>query len=124
MTIHLDTSTLVGALTEPHHQLARLIELVDDGHRVVLSSVVLYEWLRGPREPGELRMQEALFPREAAIPFDSDAAARAAALYRALPRARSRHLDLAIGACAVAQRAAVWTLNPGDFRDIPGLKLV
>lgn len=44
-------------------------------------------------------------------------------LYRAVSRARGRDMDIAIAACAVEHRARLWTLNPGDFRDMPGLSL-
>jgi predicted nucleic acid-binding protein len=45
-------------------------------------------------------------------------------LYRKVPRPRGREIDLAIAACALTQDAALWTLNPSDFADIPGLELV
>jgi hypothetical protein len=32
-------------------------------------------------------------------------------------------LDLMIAACAIVRGAPLWTLNPRDFDDIPGLKL-
>lgn len=32
-------------------------------------------------------------------------------------------MDIAIAACALEHGAHVWTLNPDDFRDMPGLKL-
>jgi predicted nucleic acid-binding protein len=32
-------------------------------------------------------------------------------------------MDLAIAACALAHDAALWTLNPNDFADIPDLSL-
>jgi len=88
-----------------------------------MSAIVLYEWLRGPRRPAELSDQEALFPREAAVAFDSEAAALAARLYASLSRARGREIDLAIAACAIAHGASLWTLNRSDFVDIPDLKL-
>ncbi|MCY3844882.1 MAG: type II toxin-antitoxin system VapC family toxin [Acidobacteria bacterium] len=124
MTVHLDTSALVGALTGPRESFARLRQLVDAGHRPKLSTVVLYEWLRGLRSVSERRTQEELFPRDAAVPFDAQAADRAATLYAELPRARGRDLDLAIAACALVHDAALWTLNPKDFGDVPGLKLL
>jgi predicted nucleic acid-binding protein len=123
MTIHLDTSALVEALTGPRVAADRLYAFVDQHHRLRISSIVLYEWLRGPRTAGELRVQEDLFPREQAVLFDAEAAARAAALYTRLPRPRGRDLDLAIAACAVVDEAALWTLNPKDFSDVPGLEL-
>ena len=123
MTIHLDTSALVGALTAPRAAADRLYAFINQGHRLRLSSVVLYEWLRGPRTVGELRVQEDLFPREQAVPFDTAAAAQAAALYVRLPRPRGRDLDLTIAACALVDDATLWTLNPKDFSDVPGLTL-
>ena len=123
MTIHLDTSALVGALTKPRDAADRLYALIDQGHRLRLSAIVLYEWLRGPRTVSELRVQEELFPREQVVPFDTEAAAQAAALYARLPRPRGRDLDLTIAACALVDEAALWTLNPKDFSDVPGLTL-
>lgn len=124
MTVHLDTSALVGALSGPRRSFDRLRGFADERHRVRLSTIVLYEWLRGPRTFAELRAQEDLFPREQAVTFGPEAAARASALYAQLPRSRGRDLDFAIAACALVDEAALWTLNPKDFSDVPGLKLV
>ncbi len=124
MIVHLDTSALVDALTGHRQSLPRLHEFVREGHRLTLSAPTLHEWLRGPRTLGELRDQEALLPRSAAVPFDAEAAGTAADLYGQVPRARARQLDLAIAACAIVQEGALWTLNEEDFGDIPGLKLV
>ena len=122
--IHLDTSALVDALTGPRRQAARLRSLIEQGERITFCTLVLYEWVRGPRTREELTAQEALFPREATVPFGAAEAALAATWYRALPRARGRELDLAIAACAANHGARLWTLNREDFRDIPRLSLV
>ncbi len=124
MTIHLDTSALIDALTGPRRSLERLSAFVAEGHRVILSTIVLYEWLRGPRTTAELQVQEEMFSRRAAVPFDAEAAAQAAMLYRQAPRPRGREVDLAVAACALAQDAALWTLNCDDFGDLPGLELM
>lgn len=124
MIVHLDTSALVDALTGPRRSLDVLIGLTDRGHRLALSTIVWYEWLRGPRARAELAAQEDLFPSENAVMFGPAEAAVAARLYKQVSRTRGREIDLAVAACALANGAAIWTLNPPDFRDIPGLRLI
>jgi predicted nucleic acid-binding protein len=119
--IHLDTSVLVDALTGPRRSAGALRAAIERGERIVVSTLVLYEWRRGPRLRAEIQAQEALWPSAEAVSFDAAAALNAAALYRKVARPRGREIDLAIAACALAQDAALWTLNPGDFSDIPGL---
>lgn len=121
--IHVDTSALVGALTGDRPAAPRLRALIDEGSRLGVSTLVLFEWWRGPRVKQELAYQELLFPRGAAFPFGAAEAALAADIYRRLGRPRQRAVDIAIAACAIAQRASLWTLNPKDFRDVPDLRL-
>jgi predicted nucleic acid-binding protein len=91
---------------------------------MALPCLVLYEWLRGPRARQEIADQEALFPASAALPFGPEEAALSAELYRTVRRARAREIDLAIAACAIRHEAELWTLNPRDFADIPGLRQI
>ncbi len=121
--IILDTSILVDALTGSRRSFPKLLSVVDRGERLLLSSIVAYEWLRGPRKPEELADQEALFPLASAIPFESKDAEIAARLYRSVRGGRAREADLAIAACAIRNDAELWTLNRTDFSDVPGLKL-
>ena len=121
--IHLDTSVLVDALTGPQRSAVALRAAIAGGERVLLSAIVLYEWLRGPRIEPELAMQAALFPSASAIAFGPVEARCAADLYRRIARARGRDLDLAVAACALIHDAQLWTLNGADFADLPGLKL-
>lgn len=124
MIVHVDTSALVDALTGPRRSLGVLIDLTDQGHRLGLSTIVLYEWLRGPRTRAELAAQEALFPSEQAAPFGAAEAAVAARIYQQVKGARGREIDLAVAACALASGAAIWTLNAKDFRDVPDVRLI
>ena len=124
MTVHLDTSALIDALTGPRRSLDALTAFAEQGHRLAVSTIVLYEWLRGPRTVAELGAQEELFPREAAVAFGAAEADVAAKLYTRVRRARGREIDLAVAACAVAVGAALWTLNRDDFLDIPDVRLV
>jgi predicted nucleic acid-binding protein len=121
--IVLDTSVLIDALSGPRRSAPALRHAIEAGERILLPSLVLYEWLRGPRLDEELAAQEALFPSALALAFGPAEAARAAQLYVSLPRRRGREIDLAIAACALTLGARLWTLNPRDFRDLPGLQL-
>lgn len=121
--IHLDTSLLIDALTGSRRSALRLRQAFERGERVLLTTLVLYEWRRGPRLREELAAQEALFPSVTAVAFGSDEALVAASLYATVARPRGREIDLAVAACALTHAAALWTLNIRDFRDIPRLSL-
>jgi len=121
--ILLDTSVLIDALTGARRSAPALRRAIERGERVTLATLVLYEWLRGPRRAEELAAQEALWPRESAIAFGPAEAATAAELYRSVRSPRGREIDLAIAACAICWDARLWTLNPADFRDVPGLEV-
>lgn len=121
--IHLDTSVLMAGLSGPRAFWIRLRSVLDNDEELRLSTPVLYEWLRGSRNAAEIELQQALFPDANAVLFGPIEAALSASFYRSLPRARPRVMDFAIAACAVSQQAELWTLNPDDFADIPGLHL-
>ncbi len=119
----LDTSVLIESLSGPRRFAKALRSAIEQGERILIPTLVLYEWLRGPRLPSEMAVQEALFPLEAAVVFGPREATLSAELYRTLKRARGREVDLAIAACAIVRDADLWTLNRDDFRDIPQLRL-
>ncbi len=121
--IVIDTSALIDSLTGTQRSAPLLRIAIDRGERFLLPALVLYEWLRGPRQPAELSVQEALFPAEAAIVFGAREAALSAQLYRSVKRGRGREIDLAIASTALVHEAQLWTLNKADFADIPDLRL-
>lgn len=112
---------LVDALCGEMRSEPVLRAALERGERTFIPSLVLYEWLRGPRLPREIQTQERLFPSSLAVPFGPDEAAEAARLYTIVSRARGREVDLAIAACALVWEAELWTLNVQDFADIPAL---
>jgi predicted nucleic acid-binding protein len=120
----LDTSVLIESFTGGQQLLNSFRAIVGRHERMALSSVVLHEWLRGPRFPQELTLQEAAFPKSTIVPFGAEDAAIAARLYRSVKRPRGREIDLMIAACAIRHDAELWTLNAADFKDIPGLRLL
>ena len=122
--IFIDTSALIDSFSGQHRSALRLRALIEAGEMIVLSSLVLFEWLRGPRLGEELRAVEKLFPAAKAVPFAAAEAEFAAKLYRKMRTPRGREIDLAIAATAIIRNARVWTLNRADFEDIPSLELV
>jgi len=122
--IHLDTSVMIEAFSGARPLAAPLRKLLDRGERISFSTLVLFEWRRGPRIAEQIDAQEALFPVADAVPFGADAALLAADIYRKIRRARGREMDIAIAACAISHDAHLWTVNPSDFKDIPNLKLL
>jgi len=122
--IFLDTSVLIASFTGRQRHLDSFRALVERSERMALPSVVLHEWLRGPRFPEELNLQEATFPKSSIVPFGAEEAIVAARLYKSVPRARGREIDLMIAASAIHHDAELWTLNVADFKDIPGLRLL
>ena len=121
MTVHVDTSALVDALTGSRRSLDALIGLAEEGHRLSISAIVLYEWLRGPRTRAELACRR-ICSRGAAVTFGAAQAAVAARLYGAVKRPRVREIDLAVAACALHDGSALWTLNPRGFSRSPALR--
>jgi predicted nucleic acid-binding protein len=101
-----------------------MTELIDSGERLIVPTVVLYEWLRGPRLPQELDACEQLFPQDQIVVFGLAEARVASRLYREVHRPRGREFDLAIAATAITRDAALWTFNHDDFRDIAHLTLI
>ena len=122
--ILIDSSSLIDALTGPRRSLPRLRELIQEGEKIRLTTLALFEWRRGPRIPQEIADQEILFPSDDAITFGTAEALLAADLYRKVKRPRGRELDLAVAACAIIHNSSLWSLNPVDFKDVPNLKLL
>lgn len=114
---------LIAALSGERPLAARFLEQLAEGEPLRVSALVVFEYLRGPRSEIERHDFDRLFPDADRVSFGALEATAAAALYRSIPRARGREIDLAIAACAIVHGATLWSLNPRDFRDIPGLRL-
>ena len=123
MLIHLDTSMLVPAFSGARQSMPAILKATADGEVITFSTLVLYEWLRGPRQSRELEAVERFFAGAFLPAFGEREARTAATLYRSVTGARRRQADIAVTACAIEDGASLWTLHPKDFRDIPGLNV-
>ena len=100
MLMHLDTSVLVDAFSGGRRSLPGLHRATARGDVASFCTIVLYEWLRGPRTDEERRTAAAFFADDVVV-FGPREAARAAHLFHQVKRPRQRQADLAIAACAI-----------------------
>ena len=80
MLIHLDTSLLVDAFSGGRRSLPRVRAATASGHVLTFSTIVLYEWLRGPRSDEETQAVDAVFEMDVLATFGRREVARAARL--------------------------------------------
>jgi predicted nucleic acid-binding protein len=122
----LDTSVAI----ELRDGAARTVEKAEqiDGD-MVLSIISRIELEGGVhRVPAEAAMRrerlDALLSALPTVPFDDLAADAYRAIIETCGFSRRKMADRMIAAQALIEDATLVTLNPDDFRDIPGLKLL
>ena len=94
MLVHLDTSVLIDAFTAPRRALPAAERTLADGHVMTFSTMVLYEWLRGPRTDEERTIVNLQFDAARIVGFGTEEARLAASLFRSLPIFRQSCLTL------------------------------
>jgi predicted nucleic acid-binding protein len=107
----VDTSALIDSLIGPKRSADRMREVLAAGERLLLLTLVLYEWWRGPWLEEQLTPRRAPFPRDQALPFGVAEANVASRLYEEVSRPRGGELDLAIAAHTIVRDAQLWSLN-------------
>ena len=122
----LDTSIAIGLRDDDPAIVARAKAL---GPGLVLSIVTRVELEGGVyRVPltADIRRRrlDILLAALPVLPFDADAAEAYGAIVREAGYSRRKLLDRMIAAQAIVNDATLVTLNPVDFADIPGLKLL
>ena len=122
----LDTSIAIGLRDDDPAIVARAKAL---GPGLVLSIVTRVELEGGVyRDPltADIRRRrlDILLAALPVLPFDADAAEAYGAIDREAGYSRRKLLDRMIAAQAIVNDATLVTLNPVDFADIPGLKLL
>jgi predicted nucleic acid-binding protein len=95
----LETSVLIDSVAGTKRSAGALRSMIERGERILIPSLVLYEWLRGPRVPAEIAAHEALFPSKYSAVFRSREGALSAQLYqitKTSPRQGNRFGDRGI----------------------------
>jgi predicted nucleic acid-binding protein len=120
----LDTDTLSELSRGNPRVLARARTYLASFGRLTISSVTVFERLRGYHwairagKPLQRQLQafETLAASSVVLPFDGDAAAVAATIWAAASRRQRQHLgDVLIAAIAVSRRIPLATRNVRDF---------
>lgn len=125
MAYLLDTNVAI-LLRDGDPVVAARLATLDDA---ILLSVITRVELEGGvyREAADIPARRARLDAVlAAIPvlaFDDAAADAYAAIVRTAGYSRRKLLDRMIAAHALVHRATLVTMNPDDFRDVPGLQL-
>jgi len=123
MLVHLDTDFLVYAVTSSGVEHRRLRVLSGTETQIQISSVVWYEFCRGPRTPDQIAVARSFFFEDSILPFSEELSILAADVFRQLQSTRRRSSDIAIGVTAAAMGALLITRNAADFAGIPGLEI-
>ncbi len=120
----LDATTVFAAASGEMATLSRLSRLsIGD---VAMPALVYGELLSAMAGGKSLRLIEnvsLLAQNVDILPFDRKAAETFGELLRRIEPKRRRMLDRMVAAQAIAEGMTLVTLAPGDFADLPGLKI-
>ena len=111
--IHLDTGFLIRALDRGSREDARLREWITANEPLGMSTVAWAEFLCGPVNEAAVSVATLVVGRHSL--FDDEIAVIAARLFNGSGRRRGTMVDCMIAATALAEQAAVATINPDDF---------
>ena len=114
MTVHLDTSFLIRALSHGTAEDAALRVWLRGRVAVDISAVAWTEFLCGPVEEQHLQLAPRIVGKR--VGFSSEDAPLAAELYDSGGRRRGSLADCMIAATAIRCGAHLATSNPADFR--------
>ena len=124
--IFLDTNVLIAHKRAKKAEKDRtlLYQLAAQGYRFAVSSITVYELLRGDNLD-EDRYWKTMFANMEVLPFDTACAEQAAAIYKDLKQKGTliEAEDLFIGATALHHRLTIATGNLKHFERINGLQL-
>ncbi len=125
--ICLDTNVLIAhkRAKKSENYLTLLYQLFTQGYRFAVSSITVYELLRGDNQD-EDRYWKTMFANMEILPFDADCAEQAAKIYKDLKQKGQliEAEDLFIGTTALHHRLKLATGNLRHFERIIGLEFI
>ena len=111
--IHLDTSFLIRSLVRGTPEDRALRSWIKAGTPLAMGAVGWAELLGGPLEGSQLALVQRIV--SGIVPFDAEAAVRAAQLFNLTGRRRGSLADCMIAASAIDAGAMLATSNRNDF---------
>jgi predicted nucleic acid-binding protein len=122
----LDTNVAIHVRDHDPAVRARLADLGDTVSISIVTRVELEGGAAGDQRQGDVRRArlDLLLAAMPVIPFDDAAADAYRAILQVTGYSRRKVLDRMIAAQALVHHATLVTLNPNDFRDVPGLSLL
>lgn len=126
MAYLLDTNVAIH-LRDGDPEITRKVAALDDA---ILLSIITQVELEGgvhrvPAEAGVRRARlDVLLAGLPIVAFDAAAAQAYGGIVAAAGYSRRKLLDRMIAAQALVHRAVLVTLNPDDFKDVPGLQIL
>jgi predicted nucleic acid-binding protein len=123
VTVHLDTSFLIGALLPGSDGDRKLRRWLRTGTHVALSAIAWAEFLCGPLDSDQAALASRLVSE--ILPFTPTDGETAADLFNQSGRRRGTLADCMIAAVAIRAQAELATANREDFRSLVscGLRL-
>lgn len=120
----LDSCFLVDLMASDAGAVAKLDALVGEGRRLSVAAVSVTEVARGLRDGSRSTFDEVLSDVDV-VPYDRDAAERAATLLRGLDERGTPigAVDAMVAATALQGDGAVVTRNVDEFRRVDGLRV-
>jgi predicted nucleic acid-binding protein len=119
--IHLDTSFLIRALIPGTKEDHDLQQWINSGEILRISAVAWAEFLCGLLSASERSFANTVLGEP--VPFASEDAACAAALFNQTGRRRGSLTDCMIAATVIGMNASLATSNPSDFQRFQGLRI-
>ena len=122
----LDTNVAIHLRDDDPETLARVNQLTGDVLLSVVTRIELENGIHTDAARGAVRRArlERILATLPVVSFDEEAADVYGRIVELVGYSRRQVFDRMIAAQAIVHRATLITLNPDDFRDVPGLEFV
>jgi tRNA(fMet)-specific endonuclease VapC len=122
----IDTNIFIEHLRAKQKSTTKLVQLLNDGNRLFISSVTVYELYSGAITPEKANRVHYLIEDIPVLTFNYDIALKAAQIFRQL-KAKNQLIefrDIFIAATCINEGLPIVTLNRKHFERIEALQII